>query len=146
VIRKAEGALLVPAARIHAASWQASHRAICTPDFVAAHTPEHQRRYIEGKIREGSAFYLLCAPHPVGLVSVREGLIEDLYVLPEEQNRGYGTQLLRYAVGKCGGRAALWVLSSNTGARRLYLRLGFRPTMRRRPLSQQLYEEELVWE
>ena len=53
-------------------------------------------------------------------VSVTENLIEDLYVLPEYQGRGYGTQLLRFAMAACTGRPSLWVLESNAGARRLY--------------------------
>ncbi|MDE6997883.1 MAG: GNAT family N-acetyltransferase [Oscillospiraceae bacterium] len=34
-------------------------------------------------------------------------LIEDLYVLPGRQNKGYGTRLLRFAPEKCAGRPAL---------------------------------------
>ena len=33
------------AARIHSKSWQESHKSFCNPDFVAKHTPEHQKKY-----------------------------------------------------------------------------------------------------
>ena len=36
---------LFQAATIHSISWQESHRDFCTPDFVAAHTPDRQRDY-----------------------------------------------------------------------------------------------------
>ena len=59
----------------------------------------------------------------------RQGcLIADLYVLPSEQNKGYGTRLLAFAVTKCQSPPSLWVLSSNQRARKFYERNGFRPT------------------
>lgn len=88
------------AARVHALSWRASHRPFCLADFLDRHTPERQRSYLEGKIEQGTGVWLLVDREPVGLVSVTGNLIEDLYVLPGFQNRGYGTQLLRHAMGR----------------------------------------------
>ena len=34
---------LSEAATIHSVSWQESHRLICSPEFVALHTPQHQK-------------------------------------------------------------------------------------------------------
>jgi hypothetical protein len=47
------------AARIHSKSWQESHKSFCNPDFVAKHTPEHQKEYLVEKIRKGTALYML---------------------------------------------------------------------------------------
>lgn len=116
------------AAEIHAVTWRASHREICDADFVAAHTPERQRTYLQKKISAGSRIFLLTAEKPVGLVCVTGDLIEDLYVLPEDQGKGYGTALLRRAVTECAGRARLWLLETNTKAKVFYERRGFRPT------------------
>ena len=120
------------AAEVHAVSWQDSHRSFCSPDFVAAHTPERQYRYFREKQESGSRVFLLLADElPVGLVTVTGSVIADLYVLPELRGRGYGTELLRYAIAQCQGSPTLWILENNTGAERLYRREGFLPTGRR---------------
>ena len=121
------------AARVHAIAWRASHEAFCSPAFVASHTAERQQAYLQQKMAAGSRFYLLTLPKPAAVVSIAPGsVIEDLYVLPEEQNKGLGTQLLRFAIGQCTARPRLWVLENNNGAQRFYQRAGFRPTGRRR--------------
>ena len=119
------------AAAVHSVSWQESHRSFCPPDFVAAHTPERQYRYLAEKAASGSRIFLLLREeNPVGVVTVTDSVIADLYVLPEERDQGYGTRLLRYAMGQCEGSPTLWILENNTGAERLYRRNGFRPTGR----------------
>lgn len=132
------------AAEIHSVSWKESHRWFCSQAFVDLHTPEHQIQYFQNKIRQGSAVYMLVAQAPVGVVTVTENQIEDLYVLPDYQNKGYGTQLLRYAIGLCRGVPTLWILENNVNAERLYLRMGFRETGRRNTLAKGLDEIELA--
>lgn len=116
------------AAAVHSASWRESHRSFCSPAFVALHTPERQRAYLTEKMNGGSRVWMLVRDAPVGIVSVTGSLIEDLYVLPEEQGRGYGTELLRFAVEQCAGVPTLWILENNEGAARLYRRMEFRET------------------
>ena len=137
---------LSDAARIHSVSWQESHRAFCNEAFILKHDVEHQKEYIREKMKNGSKFYLLYDKEPVAVVSVNKGLIEDLYVLPEQQNRGYGTQLLGYVVAKIqklGLIPSLWILENNKGAERLYLRQGFVPTGNRNHITGKLDEVEL---
>ncbi len=134
---------LEQAAAIHSESWIDSHKEICSPEFLAIHTPERQKRYLESEIAKGARLYLLTEEKPVGIVSVRGSLIENLYVLPGEQNKGYGTQLLSFAIGQCTDCPTLWILSTNTGAKRLYERNGFRPTGNVVQHSGGLYELEL---
>ena len=119
---------LFQAAAVHSASWQASHRSFCSADFISLHTPEHQQDYLKRKRNGGSKFYLLFEEEPIGIVSVTGSLIEDLYVLPERQNQGYGTKLLQFAIQKCKGTPTLWILENNTNAERLYRRMGFKET------------------
>lgn len=119
---------MIQAATIHSESWKASHRDICSPAFIAVHTPERQKCYLESEVAKGAQLYMLVDGKPVGIVSVHGGLIENLYVLPSEQNKGYGTQLLTFAVRKCTESPTLWILSTNEGAKRLYERNGFQPT------------------
>ena len=125
-------ALSLPlAAQVHAQAWRQSHRDFCSPEFVEMHTAERQKEYLRQKQREGCRLYLLWAPSPAGVVAVSpKGVIQDLYVLPQMQNRGLGTALLRFAAEQCGQQAFLWILENNQGARRLYLRNGFRETGR----------------
>ena len=134
---------ILQAAAIHSLSWKESHRAFCKPDFVEMHTPERQREYLQNKMSGGSKVYMLMDRAPVGIVSVTGSLIEDLYVLPEMQNRGYGTELLRFAVSLCTDTPVLWILENNAGAERLYCRMGFQKTGRRNVITNGLDEIEL---
>ena len=132
------------AAVIHSAAWKQSHSSFCTPEFVAIHTPERQMGYLRSALEKGAKLYMLFeAKRPVGIVSISENLIENLYVLPEEQGKGYGTKLLRFAIEQCKGHATLWVLNNNLGARRLYTRLGFTETGKVKHLSETLTEIEM---
>lgn len=120
------------AAEVHALSWRASHESFCSASFVAAHTSARQKAYLRQKMLRGSRLYLhLLEDEPLGVVSVTDDLIEDLYILPAHQGHGYGTALLRYAMAQCGGTPRLWILENNKGAERLYRREGFRPTGKR---------------
>ncbi len=133
---------LEEAATIHSISWQESHRSFCSPEFIALHTPHHQREYLREKIDHGSRVFMLIEDKPIGVVSVTGSLIEDLYILPEYQSRGYGTCLLRYAIGQCEGIPALWILENNKGAEKLYRREGFRKTGRKNMITDRLDEIE----
>ena len=133
---------LMDAARVHAAAWRESHRDICTPEFVAAHTAQRQADYLRKEQAAGKELWLLLSPGPVGIVSTWGDLIENLYVRPERQGLGYGGQLLCFAAARCP-RPTRWVLSSNQFAYEWYRREGFRPTGVDKPLSGGLFEREL---
>lgn len=132
------------AAAVHAAAWRESHRAFCTSAFVEAHTAERQAAYLQSKLDAGSRLFLLIEEKPVGVVSVNGSGIEDLYVLPEEQGKGYGTKLLRFALGICRDTPTLWILENNTRARKLYERLGFAETGGRKSVKNGLDEIEFA--
>ena len=135
------------AAEIHSISWRESHRSFCREDFINLHTTEHQQKYIAEKMKKGSKFYMLYDNAPVAVVSVNKDLIEDLYVLPKQQNRGYGTQLLSYVVSKIQDLdliPSLWILENNHGAERLYLKNGFIASGRRNHTTGKLDEIEYI--
>lgn len=132
------------AAEVHSVSWQESHRSFCSADFIALHTPEHQQEYLSEKISRGSRVFMLVDGEPAAVVSVTGSLIEDLYVLPGRQNKGYGTLLLEYAVRQCTGTPTLWILENNKGAERLYRRIGFRKTGRVHTVTDGLDEIEFT--
>ena len=138
---------LPAAAEVHAVSWRDSHREICSPDFVAAHTTERQEAYLRGKQAEGSMIYLLLEDgKALGLVSRSGSLIADCYVLPAEQRKGYGSALLRQAIADCPETPRLWILETNAGAERLYARFGFRRTGKRKEQPGGVDEVEMALE
>ena len=135
---------ITQAAEVHAISWRESHRDICSEEFIAEHTTERQIEYLKSQMNKGAAIYLLSdAGKPVGIVSIRDDVVGDLYVLPDEQGRGYGTQLLHFAIERCAGTPTLWVLNQNQRAIRLYERNGFRLTGERKELSETLSELQM---
>ncbi|HRX58604.1 MAG TPA: GNAT family N-acetyltransferase [Eubacteriales bacterium] len=134
---------IAEAANVHAASWRESHKAICTPEFIALHTASRQAEYLANEMQKGKRLFLLRAARPVGIVSVQGSLIENLYVLPDEQRKGYGTALLDYAIGQCSGVPTLGVLCTNQNARALYLRRGFVETGKKIKYSETLFELEM---
>ena len=137
------------AAAIHSESWKESHRAFCAPDFVELHSQEHQKEYLLEKMKSGTLLYMLfdeTSGKNVGIVSVTENLIEDLYILPAEQNKGYGTKLLKFACSKCPDKPTLWILENNLNAARLYQREGFSLTGMRNNIDKGLDEIEFIKE
>ena len=130
------------AATIHSISWQESHRSFCSEDFVNLHTPERQRGYLKKKMDAGSEIYMLMDGEPVAIVSITGDLIEDLYVIPDKQNNGYGTMLLEFAIGRCKSNPRLWILENNKGAERLYRKMGFVETGRVNSVDKGLDEIE----
>ena len=61
----------------------------------------------------------------VGLLSMSDGTVHNLYIRPGYQNRGIGHQLLEQAKICSGGELRLWVFEPNAGAIRFYERHGF---------------------
>ena len=135
---------LSEAAAIHSISWKESHRSFCSTDFIEQHTPERQREYLERKINSGSKLFMLIEEMSLGIVSVTGSLIEDLYILPDKQNMGYGTKLLKFAINQCSETPTLWILENNADAERLYLRMGFEKTGRKNTIRDGLDEIEFA--
>jgi len=133
---------LAQAAEVHSISWKESHKLFCSPDFIELHSPQHQEEYLREKLANGSKLYMLVEEKPIGIVSVTESLIEDLYILPKMQNMGFGTELLRYAMERCEETPTLWILENNKDAERLYRRIGFKPTGKRNAITDKLDEIE----
>ena len=131
------------AAEIHSLSWKESHRGFCSLEFVEAHTKERQKQYIQNEMANGKVFYMLVEDEAKGIVSVKDNLIENLYVLPTEQRKGYGTQLLKYAELLCKGNPTLWILNNNVVARCIYQKNGYVFTGNKNVLNANLSELEM---
>ena len=131
------------AAKIHSISWKESHKTFCSEEFVKAHTQERQKQYIEQEMADGKQFYILFDTEAKGIVSIKNNLIENLYVLPSEQRKGYGTKLLHFAEQKCIDTPTLWILSNNDVAKSLYTKHGYLFTGNVKELKNELQELEM---
>ncbi len=144
MIISVEEGLLPEAARIHSFSWKESHRQFCSRDFIELHSAEHQEKYLAGEIARGKRLFMLRHGRFVGIVSVKDSLIENLYVLPEEQRKGYGTELLLFAVEQCKGTPTLWILDHNEKAYRFYVKNGFILSGKRKEIAAGTFELEML--
>ena len=135
------------AGAVHAASWQASHRHFCPEEFVLRFDARRQTEYLLEGMRRGKKIWLLLDPEPAGLISLTEtgegSLIEDLYVLPRLEGRGYGGALLEAAIAQARGPVYLWILNNNVKALDYYQKRGFALSGREKPLSGGLSELEM---
>ena len=131
------------AAEIHSLTWKDSHKTFCSPEFIALHTVENQEKYLHKEIENGKRFYMLIKDVPVGIVSVKDNLIENLYVKPDKQHNGYGTTLLKFALKQCTGKPVLWVLDNNVIAYEFYSKYAFHKTGNYKQLSKTLSEIEM---
>lgn len=114
------------AAEVYMFSWKDSHKDICSREFIEKHDAEYMKAFLLGKMNEGCRLFLLCSGQkPVGTVGVsRDDEICFLYVLPEEQGRGFGSELLNYVLTLCKD-PWVTVLESNRKAIRFYEKHGF---------------------
>lgn len=131
------------AAEIHSISWKDSHKDFCSADFIEKHTTEHQMIYLLNEIKLGKDVFMLVEDYPVGIVSVQDNIVENLYILPNEQGKGYGTKLLLFALSKCKNQALLWILDNNKKAYNLYSKYGFNKTGNINVLSHSISEIEM---
>ena len=98
---------------------------------------EHVRGWDEGKEEErfrknfdpATTQVILYDNRVIGFLGVRPEndvlYMAQAYIIPEYQGKGIGTALIREVLGR-GVPVELWVMKRNTGAMRLYERLGFR--------------------
>jgi len=132
------------AGKIHSESWKESHKSFCSEGFVARHTEEAQTEYIRSEIAKGKDFYMLIVHIPVGIVSIYDNVIENFYILPSEQRKGYGAILLQYVLKQCHGIPSLWILSNNDRANAFYKKYGFIESGKKKQLRNDLFEVELI--
>lgn len=83
----------------------------------------------------------------VGFLTVADGTIHNLYVLPGYQGQGIGHALIEMAKESSAGQLRLWVFEPNEGAIRFYRRHGF-TTLRRtdgRDNEEKVADRLMVW-
>ncbi|MDD6794396.1 MAG: GNAT family N-acetyltransferase [Clostridiaceae bacterium] len=133
------------AGRIHSLSWCDSHKDFCTDSFIKQHSVENQIKYLKNEVEQGKKLFMLVEDKGVGIGSIDDGdMIENLYILPEMQHKGYGTKILKFLMSKCKGTPSLWILENNVKAYNLYSKYGFVKSGKVHKLSEDISELEMV--
>ena len=83
---------------------------------IETQLPHFRRVLLDGKL---AGYFCLCP-------SDDKWEADSLFVFPEFQNQGIGTQVLKDCLRESDGKLFFYVFKENTGALRLYERLGFR--------------------
>jgi Acetyltransferases len=138
------------AGMVYCQSWRESHRDICSKEFLKSHDIEYQTRYLQDKLLNGWELFILYNDIQAnGIVGLHcaTGEIGLLYVLPAEWHKGYGRELLDFAVHKMSLNIQpfLYVLNTNRRAIRIYETYGFLYSGEQRILSRERGISELKY-
>lgn len=92
-------------------------------DFFLKH---HSREHVLSDIEKGIVWLLEVDDCLVGTVTVKEDAVNRLFVLPEYQFRGYGSQLMDFAEAKIAEKYNHIHIDSSLAAKEMYLKRGYR--------------------
>lgn len=155
IVREATAADVSTIAAVQVASWRAAYRGIIDEDYLQNLSVDDKRSYWLGWfLRNDPSRFMRVIDDDARAVgfavggpargrargtaatSGRLGEIYVLYLLPEAQRRGWGTQLMRSMARGLRSRGmegcVVWVLQRNHPACRFYDALGGLPAYRRR--------------
>jgi GNAT superfamily N-acetyltransferase len=108
------------AARVHRLAFDHA-----LPWLTGLHTPDEDRWfYRERMFKTCTLWGAFDRDIMTGMIAFHDDWIEQLYVLPEAQGRGVGTELLDVAK-RAFERLQLWTFQRNARARRFYEARGF---------------------
>lgn len=91
-------------------------------DFFLAH---HSRENISADIEAGRVSLAVSDGKAVGTVTVADDSINRLFVLPDEQGKGFGGELLRFAEAEVAKSYGTARLDSSLPAKQIYLKKGY---------------------
>ena len=119
-MRQLELADMDAAARVHRTAFDHA-----LPWLTGLHTPEEDRWfYRERMFTTCTLWGAFDSDAMTGLIAFHDDWIAQLYVLPDAQRRGVGTELLDIAK-HASDRLQLWTFQRNARARRFYEARGF---------------------
>jgi len=90
------------------------------------HTPEEDRAFFARAIVEREVWIAEEDGAVLGLAAIHGDELSHLYVAPEHQGGGIGTELMERVKRERPDGFTLWVFQQNVGARRFYERHGLR--------------------
>jgi GNAT superfamily N-acetyltransferase len=107
-------------ARIHRAAFDAA-----LPWLAGLHTPEEDRSFFRERVHaECEIWGAIEGGRLEAFIAVRDGFVDQLYVLPSAQRKGLGTALLAKAQSRFPS-LRLWTFQRNLAARSFYEARGF---------------------
>ncbi|MDE1992428.1 MAG: GNAT family N-acetyltransferase [Rhizobiaceae bacterium] len=119
-IRKLELADMPAAALVHRTSFNER-----LPTLAGLHTPEEDAGFWSGAVfKDCDVWGAEEGGRLVGVIAFLRDWIDQLYVLPDAQRRGIGSQLLEVAKSTYP-KLSLWTFQRNAAARRFYEKHGF---------------------
>lgn len=92
-------------------------------EFFLGH---HSREHILSDIKNGIVWLLQEDGNVVGTVTIKENAVNRLFVLPEWQSHGYGSQLMNFAEDKIAERFTHVHIDSSLAAKEMYLKRGYK--------------------
>jgi GNAT superfamily N-acetyltransferase len=120
IIRQLELADMDAAAGVHRRAFDHA-----VPWLIGLYTPDEDRWFYRERVFRGCHVYGAFEGDALAaIIAFRSGWIDQLYVLPEVQGRGVGSELLQVAKRACE-RLQLWTFQRNLKARRFYEARGF---------------------
>ena len=120
LVRQLELADMDEAARVHRLAFDQA-----LPWLAGLHTPDEDRWfYRERMFKLCTLWGAFHGGAMTGIIAFRKDWIEQLYVRPNAQRQGAGSELLQVAKGAFD-RLQLWTFQRNTMARRFYEARGF---------------------
>jgi GNAT superfamily N-acetyltransferase len=120
MLRRLQLADMNAAARVHRASFDHA-----LPWLTGLHTPDEDRWFYRERVFKACELWgAFDGDLMTGIIAFRDGWIDQLYVLPDAQGRGAGTELLQVAQN-ASDRLQLWTFQRNEKARRFYEARGF---------------------
>jgi GNAT superfamily N-acetyltransferase len=95
------------------------------PWLAGLHTPAEDRWFFRERVfNECEVWGAFHSAAMVGVIAFRQDWIDQLYVLPDAQGQGVGSELLQVAQNGFG-RLQLWTFQRNVKARGFYEARGF---------------------
>lgn len=114
-----------------AAVFTASRRDAGATIPPAVHTPDEDRRFVrEVLIGERETWIAVEGEHVLGLLTLRDDFIDQLYVASMAQRSGLGTRFIQLAKQQRPEGLQLWAFASNLPAQAFYTKHGFVETER----------------
>jgi GNAT superfamily N-acetyltransferase len=121
-------------------SWVAAYTGIIPDEAIAEKNSKRSAMWRKTLAGEHNQYIAFCGAIPAGLLGIHPsrdadmphaGEIGAVYLHPDFIGKGYGRQIMDFAVTELKNRGfsviTLWVLEKNIHARRFYEKCGFRP-------------------
>ena len=86
----------------------------------------HKQDNVLEDIENGRVWLLEDSGHFAGTVTIKENAVNRLFVLPEFQSRGFGSQLMDFAEGKIAENYSQIHIDSSLAAKEMYLKRGYK--------------------